>query len=904
MDHKNHSCCSGTSAANSAASTVLDPVCGMTIDPDHAQGHSTYQGQDYYFCSQSCKQRFDVEPMKYTQQKGIGGGDQPGLPTVGQTTSCCGQHDAAVQASANETVDPVCGMTVDPAKAKGHVKYQGNDYYFCSEHCLKRFNAAPASYLQPKETRQSFTTSLADSDAVYVCPMDPEVRQKGPGSCPKCGMALEPEHIAPQTKTEYVCPMHPEIVRSEPGSCPICGMALEPRDVTVDEKPDPELVDMSRRFYVSAILTAPLLLLAMGEMVGLSLHQVVSRNLLNWGQLLLATPVVLWGGWPFFVRGWRSLVLRHLNMFTLIAIGTGAAYLFSLIAVLMPGLFPESFRSHGGAADLYFEAAAVIVTLVLLGQVLELRARNQTGAAIRSLLKLAPTRAFLVGIDGAEREVPLQDVKIGDRLRVRPGEKVPVDGKVVDGSTFIDESMITGEPIPAEKKIGDRVIGASVNGTGSIVMQADRVGVDTVFARIVSMVSQAQRSRAPIQRLADVVSSYFVPAVIVIAAATFGIWLWVGPQPSLAYAIVNSVAVLIIACPCALGLATPMSIMVGVGRGATAGVLVKNAEALEILERVDTLVVDKTGTLTEGRPALQSIHPNDGHNEDELLRLAASVENQSEHPLARAIVSGAKQRGITLNSVSDFSSITGKGIRGQVDGRTVMVGSERLLDEAGAAIADNVGRRVDSLRSQGQTVMFVVVDGQFAGLIGVADPIKESSREALAQLHRQGVRVVMLTGDSRKTAEFVARELGIDQVEAEVLPEQKAAKVQQLRLEGKTVAMAGDGINDAPALALAHVGIAMGTGTDVAMESAGVTLVKGDLRGIARARKLSRLTMRNIRQNLFFAFIYNALGVPVAAGVLYPIFGLLLNPMIAGAAMSLSSVSVIANALRLRRIEL
>ena len=916
MDH-DHSCCGGSEAKPTAAgATAIDPVCGMTVKPESAKGHSRHEGRDYYFCSEHCQRRFDADPAKFTAKPAAP--ELPKLVSIGSAatlplatpaeSSCCGGQ-AMGETAKSGVLDPVCGMTVDPASAKAHVRHDGRDYYFCCEHCARKFQADPARYLLPREEREAADRAAAaaagGSDVDYICPMDPEVRQKGPGTCPKCGMALEPEQIAlPASKTEYVCPMHPEVVRSEPGSCPICGMALEPRETPVDEQPDPELIDMRRRLIVSAALTAPLFVLAMGEMVGLPLHRLASPTVLNWAQLLLATPVVLWGGWPFLVRGWRSIVSRHLNMFTLIAIGTGSAYLFSLLAVLAPGLFPEAFHAHGGTANLYFEAAAVIITLVLLGQVLELRARHQTGAAIRSLLKLAPTRAVLIAADGTEREVPLQEVRIGDRLRVRPGEKVPVDGKVVDGSTFVDESAITGEPIPVEKKVGDRVIGASVNGTGSVVIEAERVGADTVFSRIVAMVSQAQRSRAPIQRLADVVASYFVPAVLAIAVVTFFVWLWLGPAPSLTYAVVNAVSVLIIACPCALGLATPMSIMVGVGRGATAGVLVKNAEALEILERVDTLVVDKTGTLTEGRPALEAVLPQAGVSEDDMLRLAASLESQSEHPLGRAIVEGAKKRGLSLGGVANFSSVTGKGIRGDVDGQAVAVGSERLLEDAGVRIEGELAQQVDRLRGEGQTVMFVLVGERPAGLLGVADPIKESSREALAELHRQGVRVVMLTGDSRKTAEVVARKLGIDQVEAEVLPEQKAAKVQQLRLEGHTVAMAGDGINDAPALALAHVGIAMGTGTDVAMESAGVTLVKGDLRGIARARKLSRLTMRNIRQNLFFAFVYNALGVPVAAGVLYPAFGLLLSPMIAGAAMSLSSVSVITNALRLRNVKL
>lgn len=896
------------STGPSSGGTHIDPVCGMQVDPASAAGQTRYNAIDYFFCSDSCRRRFEAEPTRYLAkadnrslpiapaQSGIA----LELPTLGQTPACCGGHSD--EPSDASVIDPVCGMKVDPLRAKGHSHYHGQDYYFCSEHCLKRFNADPQQFTSPKGPAQQ--PSPAAADAFYVCPMDPEVRQRGPGSCPKCGMALEPEQIAlPTTKIEYVCPMHPEIVRDAPGSCPICGMALEPRDVVVDEAPDPELVSMTRRFWICAVLTVPLLVLAMGEMVGLPVHRWLSREAMGWTQLALATPVVLWGGWPFFVRGWNSIISGHLNMFTLIAIGTGAAFLFSLTAVLAPGIFPESFRSHGGA-DLYFEAAAVIITLVLLGQMLELRARHQTGAAIRSLLKLAPTRAVLLGGDGVEREIPLENVKIGDRLRVRPGEKIPVDGKVLEGSTFVDESMITGEPVPVEKQAGDRVIGASVNGTGSLVIAAERVGADTLFSRIIAMVSQAQRSRAPIQRLADVVASYFVPAVLVVAVVTFVVWMFVGPEPRLSHAIVNSVAVLIIACPCALGLATPMSIMVGVGRGASAGVLVKNAEALEILERVDTLVVDKTGTLTEGRPQLQVVIPEEGFTEEAVLQAAASLENQSEHPIARAIVSGAQQRGLALQPAVDFGSLTGKGIQGRVGGQLVAVGSDRMIAEANQAVSPKTAEQVDAMRSEGQTVVFILVEGKLAGLIGVADPIKESTPDAIQQLHSQGIRVVMLTGDSRKTAEHVARKLGIDQVEAEVLPEQKADRVQQLRDEGRIVAMAGDGINDAPALALAHVGLAMGTGTDVAMESAGVTLVKGDLRGIVRAKNLSRATMQNIRQNLFFAFVYNLLGVPVAAGVLYPVFGLLLNPMIAGAAMSFSSVSVIANSLRLRKVKL
>jgi len=711
---------------------------------------------------------------------------------------------------------------------------------------------------------------------------------------------------APSGSVEYTCPMHPEVVRDEPGACPICGMALEPR-TPVGEEENAELRDMRRRFWVSLGLTLPVFALAMSEMIpGKPLAHLLPGSVRSWVELLLATPVVVWGGWPFFVRGWRSLTSRRLNMFTLIALGTSVAFLYSLAAVLWPAALPASLRGHDGRPPVYFEAAAVITTLVLLGQVLELRARSQTSSAIRALLDLAPKTARLVHEDGEEEDVALDEVQIGDRLRVRPGEKVPVDGVVLQGSSAIDESMITGESVPVAKATGDAVTGGTVNGTGGFVLRAERVGADTLLAQIVRMVGEAQRSRAPIQRLADVVAAWFVPAVVGIAAVTFVVWLLAGPAPAFTYALVNAVAVLIIACPCALGLATPMSVMVGTGRGATAGVLIRDAEALETLEKVDTLVVDKTGTLTEGRPSLASIVVADGFDgdgEDGLLRLAASLERGSEHPLADAIVSAARDRGLELRDADDFASITGQGVRGTVDGRAVALGNRALL----AALEVDPGalaERAEELRTRGETVMFVVVDDRVAGLVGVADPIKPHAAEAIEALHAAGIRVVMLTGDSRTTAEAVARELGLDDVVAEVSPEDKGREVQRLQAEGRTVAMAGDGVNDAPALAQAHVGIAMGSGTDVAMESAGVTLLHGDLRGILRARRLSRATMRNIRQNLLFAFGYNALSVPIAAGVLYPAFGLLLSPMIASAAMSLSSVSVISNALRLRRVDL
>ncbi|HEX8042477.1 copper-translocating P-type ATPase [Candidatus Deferrimicrobium sp.] len=732
--------------------------------------------------------------------------------------------------------------------------------------------------------------------------MHPEIRQDGPGNCPKCGMALEPmTPVAAATRAQWVCPMHPEVVRDAPGNCPKCGMALEPRAAAGEEEENRELGDMRRRFRGSALLTVPLFVVAMGEYIpGRPLDGIVPGRVLPWMELLLGTPVVLWGGWPFFVRGWHSILNRSLNMFTLIGLGVGVAYGYSLVAVLFPGIFPPSFRDASGMVAVYFEAAAVIVTLVLLGQVLELKARSQTGAAIKALLGLAPKTARRLGDNGSEEDVPLDQVHVGDRLRVRPGEKVPVDGAILEGTSAVDEAMVTGEPIPVEKKPGDRVVGATVNGTGSFVMRAERVGSDTLLARIVQMVAEAQRSRAPIQKLADQVAGYFVPAVVSIAVATAIVWGLVGPEPRMGHALVNAVAVLIIACPCALGLATPMSIMVATGKGATAGVLFRNAEAIEILRKVDTLVIDKTGTLTEGKPKLVKVAPAEGWDEPGLLRLAASLERGSEHPLAAAIVSGAQDRGVELAGTESFESVTGKGVKGRVDGRSVGLGNRNLFESMGIDPGELAGK-AEALRKEGQTVMLVAVDGKAAGLLGVADPVKGTTPEAIRQLHEEGIRIVMLTGDSKTTAGAVAGKLGLDEVMAEVLPDQKADAVKRLQGEGRIVAMAGDGINDAPALAQSQVGIAMGTGTDVAMESAGVTLVKGDLRGIVRARRLSRATMRNIKQNLFFAFAYNALGVPVAAGVLYPFFGILLSPIIAAAAMSFSSVSVVGNALRLRR---
>jgi len=801
--------------------------------------------------------------------------------------------------------DPVCGMTVDPAHAAGKAEHGGQTYYFCSAHCQTKFVDDPAAYAGAKTAADHESPKTKKTGVMYTCPMHPEVRQEGPGDCPECGMALEPEAApAPASKTEYVCPMHPQIVRDAPGECPICGMALEPRTVAIEEEASAELIDMTRRFWVATILAIPVFLSAMAaEFWPDAVAQLVHPRSRQWFELALATPVVLWGGWPFFVRGWRSVVTWNLNMFTLIGLGVAIAWAYSMVAALVPEIFPPSVRMADGQVPVYFEAAAVITALVLLGQVLELRARSRTSAAIKMLLGLAPKTARMVREGGAEEDIPLEQVKPGDKLRVRPGEKVPVDGVVLEGSSAVDESMVTGEPMPVTKQSNDKLIGATVNGTGSLLMRAEKVGTDTLLAQIVRMVAEAQRSRAPIQKLVDVVSGYFVPAVVIVAVITLIVWgLW-GPEPRLAHAVINAVAVLIIACPCALGLATPMSIMVGTGRGATMGVLIKNAEALEIMCKIDTLVVDKTGTLTEGRPKLVAAEPAAGFDTETVLRLAASLEQASEHPLAAAIVRGAKDRQLALASPQGFDSKTGRGVVGTIDGKALALGNRKLMEESGVD-ADALHGPADKLRAEGQTVMYLAIDGKPGGLIGVADPIKESTPEALKVLHQEGVKVVMLTGDNRTTAQAVAAKLGIDQVQAEVLPEQKAQIVKQLQSEGRKVAMAGDGINDAPALAQAQVGIAMGTGTDVAMESAGVTLVKGDLRGIARARRLSRATMRNIRENLFFAFVYNSLGVPLAAGVLYPFFGLLLSPIIAAAAMSFSSVSVVTNALRLRRVRL
>jgi Cu+-exporting ATPase len=773
-------------------------------------------------------------------------------------------------------LDPVCGMTVDPAATPHHHRHDGQDYHFCCASCLKRFSAEPAKFLGAKATagshghdvRRAAKPSPAAAGAIYTCPMHPEIRQVGPGSCP------------------------------------ICGMALEPADFAAGDGANPELADMTGRFWIGGLLTLPLLVLAMGpHFLGFPSHELVAPQVSNWLQLLLSAPVVLWAGWPFFERGWRSLVSRNLNMFTLIAIGTGAAFLYSLAATAAPALFPAEMRGHDGALGVYFEAAAVIVVLVLLGQVLELRARARTGSAIRALLDLAPKQARRIGADGAETDVALDSVIAGDRLRLRPGEKVPVDALVLEGQGLVDESMVTGESAPIAKAPGDRVIGGTLNGTGTLILRAEKVGSDTLLARIVQMVGEAQRSRAPIQGLADKVSAWFVPAVIAVAVAAFFTWLFIGPEPRLAYGLIAAVSVLIIACPCALGLATPMSIMVGVGRGAQAGLLVRSAEALERLERVTTLVVDKTGTLTEGRPRVIEIAAQPGTDEATLLRFAAALEQGSEHPLAAAVIAEAKARKLPRAVATDFNAVTGQGVTGRAGGRPVAIGNALLMRTVGADIAPSAAK-AEELRARGASVVYAAIDGAFAGLIAVADPIKPSAAAAVSALRAEGVRLVMLTGDHRTTAEAVARQLGIAEVQAGVLPPDKGARLRELRAAGQIVAMAGDGVNDAPALAEADVGIAMGTGTDVAIESAGITLLKGDLAALVRARHLSRAVMANIRQNLFLAFVYNALGVPIAAGLLYPVFGLLLSPMVAAAAMSLSSVSVIANALRLRAAKL
>ena len=845
---------------------AIDPICGMTVDPATAAGSHDHRGLSYYFCGLSCLERFKVDPERALQPQLV----SPAKPTTRKPLPMMQPAPVATDAAA---IDPVCGMTVQPATAAGSYEYQGKTYHFCATSCLSKFRIDPIHYLTPPEQR-----------APRVMPV------------PSGGVV------------EYICPMDPEVLETQPGACRICGMALEPKVVSLEDERNPELEDMSRRFWICLGPSLLVMFLAMVDMIpGLSLPDVLTGSARNWAQWLLATPVVLWGGWPFFQRGWASVVNRAPNMFTLIAMGTGAAYGYSTVATVVPTLLPGSFRMHDGSVAVYFEAAAMITVLVLLGQVLELKARSQTSSAIRSLLRLAPKTARLITRDGREEDVPLEHVQVGHRLRVRPGERVPVDGTVQEGTTSVDESMITGESIPVEKTVGVRVTGGTINGTGGIVMVAERVGQDTMLARIVQMVSEAQRSRAPIQRLADVTAAYFVPLVLAAALMTAAAWVLWGPEPKLAYALVNAVAVLIIACPCALGLATPMSIMVGTGRGAMVGVLVKKAEALEVFGKVNTLVLDKTGTLTEGKPKLLSIRFVPPWSDVELLRLAASVERSSEHPLAAAVVAGAEGRGVVCAPVEQFRSVTGKGVMGTVTGHRVAIGTVAFLQNDVGVSGQSLKPLDDdaaSLRREGQTILFVAIDGQAAGILGVADPIKASTYDAVQELKAEGIRVVMVTGDHRDTAEVVARQLGIEEVMAEVLPDKKGQIIAHLKSQGRVVAMAGDGVNDAPALASADVGIAMGTGADTAIQSAGMTLLKGDLRGLLRARRLSQATMRNIRQNLLFAFLYNVIGVPIAAGALYPFWGILLSPMIASAAMTFSSVSVISNALRLRHVKL
>ncbi len=846
-----------------------DPVCGMTVFPERAEARAEHSGKTFYFCCGGCANKFRAKPEKYLSAKApVGLNHDAALVQLGGVKSAAGMPSADRAEAASVAV---------------------------------RAPIITAERARPLETSRTKPVASAND---YTCPMDPEVQQEHPGACPKCGMALE--RLLPAvggTRVEYTCPMHPEIVRSEPGSCPICGMALEPRTATIAEEENPELVAMTRRFWVSVALTIPVIVLGMSDLIPGQRLQHFLSSAIGWIEFVLATPVVLWGGWPFFERGWASLVNRSLNMFTLIALGTGTAFLYSVTAVLFPQIFPPTFRGMNGEVPVYFEAAAAITTLVLLGQVLELRARSRTSVAIRALLQLSPKNARLVRADGTEIDVPVEDIQAVDVVRVRPGEKVPVDGVVIDGESSVDESLMTGEPIPVEKSAGARVIGGTVNGTGSFIMRAERVGSETLLAQIVRMVSEAQRSRAPVQKLADRVAGYFVPTVVLVAVLTFVVWALFGPQPRMAHALLNAVAVLIIACPCALGLATPMAIMVGTGRGALAGILVKNAEALETLEKVDTVVVDKTGTLTQGRPRVVAVIPAEGWNELQVLEIAATLERASEHPLAAAILDGAKQRGVALREISEFQSRTGKGVLGTVDGHLAALGNRALFSEFNIPVGP-LEEKAGQMEADGQTAMFVASEGRAIALIGVADPIKPTTQEAMERLHKGGMQMVMLTGDSRATGDVVARKLGIDKVFAGVLPDQKADVIKTLQAEGHVVAMAGDGVNDAPALSQADVGIAMGTGTDVAIASAGITLLHGDLRGVARARALSRATMRNIRQNLFFAFVYNALGVPIAAGVLYPFLGLLLSPVVASAAMTFSSVSVIANALRLRHVNL
>ena len=927
MNKQKHSVPTG----NLSNRQIIDPVCGMTVDTATTQLSYEHEGSTYYFCNPRCREKFVADPAQYMAR-------QPTSITAGPSMASPMQEQSQV-------IDPVCKMEVDPATAEWSYDHAGQTYYFCARICYEKFSVEPQAYLAPK---------LVSLGGLSAKPSIPAMPQQS--------------NVA--AKQEYFCPMDPEVISDKPGACPKCGMALEPRVVQLDEGENPELVDMKRRFWICLALTIPVFLLAMSDMIpGQPVQHLLGHKTVTWMQLVLATPVVLWGGWPFFQRGWASVVNRSPNMFTLIAMGTGAAFLFSLAAALMPDVFPASFRGHGGEVAVYFEAAAVIITLVLLGQVLELRARAQTSSAIKSLLGLAPKTARVIRSNSVEEDIPLEFVVVNAKLRVRPGEKVPVDGVVIEGASAVDEAMITGEPIPVEKNVGSKVTGGTINGTGSFVMRAERVGSDTLLSQIVQMVAEAQRSRAPIQRVADQVSAWFVPAVVMASILTFIIWAAIGPEPRFVYALVNAVAVLIIACPCALGLATPMSIMVGTGRGALAGVLVRDAAALETLAKVNTLVLDKTGTLTEGKPSLMGVVAVEGHDSNELLRLAASLENASEHPLAAAIVAGAKARGLTLASVKQFRSVTGKGVAGKVGDIEVALGNQSFFDDLQIDI-ESLQERAEELRRDGQTVMFLAINQQLGGLFSVADVIKENAFDAIQDLREEGLSLVMLTGDSHATAKAIAQRLAIAkscqefagrvlpnvpptgcfaELIAEVVPQQKAEEIKRLqakvvpariksfdistptvsihkghsewhsdgsflrfyfgnpekpKIQKSIVAMAGDGVNDAPALAQADVGIAMGTGTDVAIESAGITLVKGDLRGIVRARNLSKAVMRNIRQNLFFAFVYNALGIPLAAGVLYPVFGLLLSPMLASAAMTFSSVSVIGNALRLRKVKL
>ncbi len=825
---------------------ATDPVCGMSVDPQKTAHRAHYKGRVYFFCCNGCRTKFEAQPENYLA-----------APVHSHGAGSTG-HDHSGEA--RKATDPVCGMSVDPQKTAHRAHYKGQDYFFCCNGCRTKFEAEPEKYLKPASER--------------VAEAVPE-------------------------GTIFTCPMHPEIRKVGAGSCPICGMALEPEVFTADAGPNHELIDFTRRMWIGGLFALPVVILEMGgHLAGLN-HAIGQQNA-NWLQLLFATPVVWWAGWPLLERGWQSLLTRHLNMFTLIAMGVGVAWTYSLVATTAPQLFPASLQGHDGAVAVYFEAAAVITILVLLGQVLELRARERTGGAIRALLDLAPKSARRVRADGSDEEIALDAVSPGDRLRVRPGEKVPVDGIVVEGRSAVDESMVTGESMPVTKEAGDGLIGGTINRSGGLVMEARRVGSETVLSQIVQLVAQAQRSRAPIQRIADQVSGWFVPAVIAAAVVAFAAWMTFGPEPRFTFALISAVAVLIIACPCALGLATPMSIMVGVGRGAESGVLIRNAEALERLEKVDTLLVDKTGTLTLGRPELVEIRTADGFETDEVLRLAASVERASEHPLAEAILRAAKVRGITPSEVTGFDSPAGRGALGMVEGRKVVLGNSSFLKEQGIA-ADALAGAAEEMRKDGATAIFAAIDGTLAAVLAIADPVKETTPEAIAALRREGIRVVMLTGDNATTARAVATRLGIEDVESEVLPDRKREIVERYKAAGRVVAMAGDGVNDAPALAAADIGIAMGTGTDVAMESAAITLLKGDLTGILRARRLSEATMRNIRQNLFFAFVYNAAGVPIAAGILYPAFGILLSPVIAAGAMALSSVSVIANALRLRK---